>query len=529
MRNIVLFALLALILLPAAGVVAQYQSTRFEEEREDLFSSHHVLPAPEGVIVIEDRSVKGAADRQWYIQYLDQGLTKVWEKEMIRPVVYQLTGLKAGPENAWFVFRETGKLVADMKVVQVNYTSGTVTERHLTGTMEFTWGMMEVLDKTLFIAGYVSESPVVLRIPPNDLKPQVIPGYFTQKGRLLALAVNEGEETINVVTQEPRPDGNWLRLRTYDTKGEDLFERFFRLKPQTDMYQLTTHGFVDGNIIVSGFYGSAREYYSTGVLFGVIRPEDQENLLLYHALNDFERIREVATDGGLIGFSKAGNESDDLKSSKSNLLFEISDLKQVNNGFIIVASIYVKSPSLPRRQTNGNRHGYGAGSGPGENPFLRAVHPFLWHFYNQQHEPDLNLPFIPYRNDRLHQVGTLTAGFGSDGNLQWNNFMQTLPQDRQYVGRLTNAFPSEEGVNMVYRHESKLVFSSVPFTSLPVTELQQDLKLQAGDRKVRKTFPGEGGVYPWGDNDFLIWGYQQIRGENGLRNVLYINKLEFSK
>ncbi len=509
---------------------AQKQSARYESIRDNRFSDHMVIPADDlGVLVVEQTAIKGGVDKSWKLTFLDKNLQESWETTYVVESSLKLRSWHQDADYFYFLFQEDYKLVADFTILRVATGSGNQSAYQVNNELEFDFSMSTIIEDKIVVGGYVKESPTVLMLNPQEQKISILPGYFSRKGQMLALNVNQGGQSFNVLTQEVVNPGNRMLLKTFSATGQPLFEKAIQLRENIEIYDGMSFGFVEGNIAVAGAYGSFRDMFTQGVFIGIITPDEQGSKLEYHSLAQFERIFDYETQQNSTRLkSKVDQKAVKGKEFKSNLLIDFQEFVYQNGGFIVNAALYHKTTNQTIKSQD---HGYGDRKNQriSEYPFRQAMYPFQYDFFSAptHRDMDFNLHMSTFRDDVLERMGTFVLGFNKQGQVQWDNLLPLLPADRIWLNQLSDAYIGQENVHLLYRHEDKMVFTSVPYTSLSTNEMAVPLLLKEGDKDIRKLYNGVGGVTAWNDTGFLIWGYSRIRSKDGKRNVMYINKVDF--
>ncbi len=518
-KLIVLF--LALI-LHGSAMAQMEQVVRYEHPKEDEDDFFTTIACGEyGLLIVEEDHVRGKAET-WIMTGLDTALNEMWELRLSIDYQYEFKAFDSFRENIYLIFQEADRVIADYRVVKINIERGTMVTFEVSNEIAFEMTNIIAIQDRIILGGYVRYSPTLLSYTIGESSFQVVPGSFKDKSDIVDLRAN-GEDTYNILTRESAYTGPFMRLRTYSYTSEMLFERTIEMDRNYEVIDGTSIGFVEGNIAVVGTYGARNSKYVQGLYFALVKPSGQENVIKYNDLSEFEHFFAYTDSERRAARlkEKAEQMSDRGKELKVGVRLYMHDVIKLDDSFLMVADVYDV-----RYDGNGiNRYL----TRPAYSMYdIRAL-PRGRYYYNdyQQGGP------ADYTTISYEYLAALAIDMDARGNIIWDNSILVEDKERFILDDLVDVYPGPDSLYMAYKDEEEIVYKGIPYSGQAVDESRVPITMKNPSDNLRSTTESETGeLRHWYGNNFFVWGYQKIndrnvRGSEGRRDVIYINKLRF--
>jgi hypothetical protein len=513
-------------LLPIA-LSAQLREIRYEQAKKNRGEDFVVVPMEEyGALLIQEHYKKGLSGNYWNFILLDKDLKETWKQRIDIDPNWKLLAWARHREQANFIFQH-GPIDAPLfTIIRANLLNGSLSYFIIQNDLEFTFHNIIALKDKIVLGGYVRESPTVLSYSFGSDRFTVLPGYFSAKGKVIALDKNSDGETFNVVSMEPKPVGQALKLRTFGVENEILFSQDIPVMDGIEILEGKTLGYINGNIAFVASYGSSMLYYTQGIFYSWITPDPEKTMVKYHPLSAFERIFDYEGPKRAEQLETRTQRKNAVgKEAKVNTLLSFRQIYNAQGNLVIFAELFHKTTAI---RANRDDHTYGYSNyGGGVNAFYKANHPFISNYYRFDFDTNVADQYSVSPPSILHTAGMFSFGVNSLGEIIFDNGLPTTEKDRLSGLRLVDGTMVNDNLHFLYRFEDGMVFKSVPFTSEPIDEFLLPRTDASREEKIMKNFSSIGGVDRWFDNYFLVWGYNRIRSNEGKRNVIYIDKIAF--
>lgn len=520
MRRIV-GALWMLLLLSGTLLAQPRQVARYEQPKEDEDDYFSVVSCGEyGLLIVEEDFVQGKAET-WRMTVLDTTLTKRWELTIGIDYKYELKAFDVLEENVYLVFQEANRAIADYRVVKIDVSKGTMVKFEVSNEIAFEMTNIIAIRDHLILGGYVRYSPTLLSYRIGDDGFQVVPGLFKDKSDIVDLRSN-GSDTYNIITREDSYSGPFMRLRTYSFDSEMLFERMIEMDRNYEVIDGTSIGFVDGNIAVVGTYGARNSKYVQGLYFALVKPSGQENYIRYNDLSEFENFFTYADSERREERlkEKAEQMSDRGKEMKVGVRLLMHDVIHLDNSYLLIADVY----DIRYDQSGVTRYI----SRPNYSMYDIRTLPRGRYYYQ-------DYPSTPadYTTLRYEYLAALAIDLDSKGQILWDNSLIVDEKERYILDDLVDAYPGPDSLYMAYKEEDEIIYKGIPYSHTDIQTSRQPVALKTQTDDLRSTSDSDlGEIRHWYGNNFYIWGFHKIndravRGSEGRRDVIYVNKVRF--
>ena len=510
--------LLVIPFLLAVNVFAQQQIARYEQEKKDNGEYFTVISGgQDGLLLIrEDHSIRGAQNK-WILTKLNTELQEDWVQELTVEDKFEFRAYEYSDGHLYVVFMEAERIVSQFLILDVNLRNGRILPYSVKNELAFELTNIIALQEHVILAGFVRDSPTILSYKAGETKFDVVPGYFTAKSDIIDLNINMDGMTFNIVTMERSYTGYFLRLRTYSFDSDILFEREVKMRDNLQIIDGRTLGFVDGNIAIAGSYGSQSSNFIQGMYFAIIRPEGQDNLVKYHDFGEFEHFFDYTNPRRAEKLEERASEMAERgKDMKLSLRLFLKNMIDLNGEYVLFAEVYDQKYNRSAGYYN-SPYGYMP-----YNRYSALYDPYLYRYYR---DPTRN--FGSDQTPSFEFLESIVVGIDREGNITWDNSLVVDNADSESLMNLVDAFASREYIHMLYKLEDELVHKSIPFTSAPVEEFVMEVELDEADEDIRSQLDDVGGVQFWYGNAFYVWGFHRVAGQEGKRNVIFINKIIF--
>ncbi|MEM1406019.1 MAG: hypothetical protein AAGG59_04545 [Bacteroidota bacterium] len=509
-------------LLFCCALAQPEQPARFELEKENTDDYFTVLPAgQDGVMIVRDteKYEKGEGD-VWKIVSLNAELEKRWEKELAINEKYIIRGYDLIDGHLYLLFREGEYSKSDYHLIRMGVLDGAVERYDIENEVELELSHLSVMGDKVVLGGYVRFSPTLLAYTLGDDHWVVVPGFFKDKSDIVDLRSNENG-TFNAVTLEKDYTGYFLRLRTYSNVLDILFEREIRFKEDYRVLSAKSTGFVDGNIAISGSYGSPNSTYARGIYFVVVKPPGQKNLFSYHSFAELSHFFDYMNPSRARRLKeKVKKKERGGKSYKHTTRLRLNEVQWDGTGYLITAEVY--HPKFDYGARQGTWYNYGSPYYGVDGFTNRANSRYVKQSSRLSGVDDAN-SFEYYESIVLH--------LDRKGRLIWDNSIPIDNTETLSLEQVVDVTADNGKHHMAYLAEDKVCYQTILRDSV-LSKGEIDIKLLHDSDEIRHTYVGMGRVMNWFDDVFLFWGYHRVHNKDvpdldPRRSVLFINKLTF--
>lgn len=390
----------------------------------------------------------------------------------------------------------------------------------------------QTLGYSVFMAGTVRDEPMLLYTNLASKQSKVLPGATQANTVIQSVDIDSTHRLVNVCYAARKNREIKLISRTFDEYGQMVSQVL--VEPEEDVSLLNGRLFMlnDSTKLMIGTYGfrNMQGGNNSGASQGLFLSKivyDEVEFTQYHSFTDFknffnfmnERERE-RMERRIERKKESGNDV------KLNYRLLVHDIIEQNGNYLISGEVF-----YPEYRNN-NMGPYGMNSWWGSpmmmSPWGMGMFPG-WGLWN----PYLWDPWFGSRRFNNGQIfngfvytHAIVASFDSKGNRLWDN---SLPfenvRDMELKEKMRVRANNDQTVAMFYSNKGAIkakVFDQdktlADLAPIPVTTTEIN-------DKVRQTATDE--VLYWYGNYYLAFGFQRITGEEGRRNVFYLNKISF--
>ncbi len=304
-----------------------------------------------------------------------------------------------------------------------------------------------------------------------------------------------------------------------------LFERTIEVDRSKEVIDGISMGFVEGNMAVVGTYGARNSKYVQGLYFALIRPEGQDNVIRYNDLSEFDSFFTYTDSEKRANRmqEKAEQLSQRGKEMKVGVRLFMHEVKKLENSYLLMADVYDIKFDTDTRSQFFNRPLYS----------LNDIRSLPRGRYTYLDDPSQRNDFTS-GTIRYEYLSAIAIDLDAKGKILWDNSIIVEDRERFILDDLVDSYAGPDSLYMAYKIEEDIVYKGVPYSSMPIEPTRVPVALKNENDDLRDFTEDVGEVKYWYDNHFFVWGYHKIndkdvRGSEGKRKVIYINKVSFPK
>lgn len=404
---------------------------------------------------------------------------------------------------------------------------------YLTSVDRFQITDFQTLGYSVFMAGTVRDEPMLLYTNLASKQSKVLPGVTQANTVIQSVDVDTTHHLVNVCYAARKGREIKLISRTFDEYGQSVGQ--IVLNPDPDYSLLNGRLFMlnDSTKLMIGTYGfrnmqGNNNSASQGLFLSKI-VYDEVDFTQYHSFTDFKNFFNFMSEREQERMQrKIERKKESGTDVKLNYRLLVHDIIEQNGNYLISGEVF-----YPEYRNNMNGP-YGMSSWWG-SPMMS---PLGWGGFGMFPSYGLWNPYYwdPWFGSRRMNNGqvfngfvythAIVAGFNPKGELLWDNSLPFENVRSMELKEKIRVKPNpDQTIEMLYSNKGAIkakVFegNKVLADRQPIPILTADM----GDR-VRQTTTDE--VLYWYDNYYLAFGYQRITGDDGRRNVFYMNKISF--
>ncbi|WP_211235292.1 hypothetical protein [Runella zeae] len=404
---------------------------------------------------------------------------------------------------------------------------------YLTSVDRFQITDFQTLGYSVFMAGTVRDEPMLLYTNLASKQSKVLPGVTQANTVIQSVDVDTTHHLVNVCYAARKGREIKLISRTFDEYGQSVGQII--LNPDPDYSLLNGRLFMlnDSTKLMIGTYGfrnmqGNNNSASQGLFLSKI-VYDEVDFTQYHSFTDFKNFFNFMSEREQERMQrKIERKKESGTDVKLNYRLLVHDIIEQNGNYLISGEVF-----YPEYRNNMNGP-YGMSSWWG-SPMMS---PWGWGGFGMFPSYGLWNPYYwdPWFGSRRMNNGqvfngfvythAIVAGFNPKGELLWDNSLPFENVRSMELKEKIRVKPNpDQTIEMLYSNRGAIkakVFdgNKVLADRQPIPILTADM----GDR-VRQTTTDE--VLYWYDNYYLAFGYQRITGDDGRRNVFYMNKISF--
>ncbi len=519
MRKLIILSLLLILSSPL--LMAQQSSESRDEEtarveitaRSDQ-ESYRAIPCGYHGALIFFKSVE-IADAQrvkWYFSFYDRELKQVWVKSL--PILEDLDfRFKLfSKDTVFLVFTYTGKLKSEdqpLEIIRIDLKKGSFIPNLTKVPANSEPVFFNVMGRNAYLALNHKSGQSAVEI--LDFKSNHSKGFLLDRQSPSAFRwfnTDSASSTLNAVISKvlsKKETEHWYQV--FDTTGKVLLSvRLSTINQDREFTGFTAIKNQNGDYLVMGTYrlsiGSSNQKNklkdeSAGIFTSLLVPGNQKNLNFINFL-ELKSISSLLSSKNLIDLKKKA-----LKKNK-NMGETSVDFRILQHDPIVYNGQYIMASEV-------------------FNPQFHTENFTDFDFYGR-----------PYTNsysvfDGYRYTGAIIAAFNSEGQLLWDNAMET----RDLIGSdlSPKVVVKPEGDKFLIAYSAAGGIGSKVIRNAETTGKPEFSKLDSkypDDKLISET---RNGLIPWYDNYFLCYGFQEIKNvaleSNNKRFVFYLMKVKF--
>jgi len=521
------FSLLFISLWGAFSTVLNAQTIkRVELPMVGSSEAYHTISlGAKGVILISQ-----IAKNAFNVQKLNANLDRDWS--LNGTIEDNLDFIKSSYDGQSVYLLFTRSRTDFYQVVKIGL-AGYMETFYLSSVDKFQITDFQTLGYSVFMAGTVRDEPMLLYTNLASKQSKVLAGVTQANTVIQSVDVDTMRHVVNVCYAARKGKEIKLISRTFDEYGQAIGQ--VTISPEPDYSLLNGRLFMlnDSTQLMIGTYGfrnmqGNNNSASQGLFLSKI-VYDEVEFTQYHSFTDFKNffnfMSEREQERMQRKIERKKENGDDVKLNYRLLVHEIIEQ---NGKYLISGEIF-----YPEYKNN-NLGPYGTSSwwgspmmsswnygGLGMYPTMGLLNPYYWD------------PWLGARRMNNGQIfngfvytHAIVAGFSAKGDLLWDNSLAFENVRSMELKEKMRVKPNEDQtVSMFYSNRGAI--KAKVFDRDKVLEDLRPIPIMTADLgdKVRQTSTDE--VVYWYDNYYLAFGYQRIIGDDGRRNVFYLNKISF--
>ena len=525
----------ALLILTLSGfsVRAQVQQIRFEVETSSRHSDFAVFDAgSNGLILLRQlKSDRTTGDQRIQLNILDPLLNiRTVDTLSLLPSM-ELQTVTSDDDLSYLVFKQREMDIPQFEIIRIEHSGLRILPYRIRNELPFDFTEAIAIDNQLILSGLVRGVPSVLSFTEGIQTFKLLPG-ISLSGEVLSLSGNNDGKTFNLITLERNGGNAFVHLTTYGNNSI-VFRKTVKMK--SEAVTAKSLGFIDGNILLVGTYGSRQKNYTQGIFITRIGPDEAETEVRYHDISAFDHFFDYADERDRERLSqKVERRSTSGNEAKFNKVLFIRDLQNFGKQVVMNLEMYQITPAIvPGRSIP--RNSYESRTSFRINPyndynrniFRFAINPEKYLLYKKL--------FLGFENDvpgdntgvALEQLQSWTVGLNYDGSVGWDNSMPVMESDRLRDFPLTAAAITSDGLIYVHAMEENIIYSENKFEAARAEEYLVPYLMEKDSDKLVSVSENPGSALHSGNRRFYVWGSQRIKGESKRRDVIYINGIFF--
>ena len=416
------------------------------------------------------------------------------------------------------------------QVVKANVNVGFVETFYLSAVDRFQITDFQTVGYSVFMAGTVRDEPLLLYTNLANKQSKILPGVTQANTVIQSVELDTLHRVVNVTYAARKGREVKLIAKTFNESGQAVGQ--VMVEPEPDYSLLNGRLFImnDSTKLLIGTYGfrnmqGGNASASQGLFLSKI-VYDEVEFTQYHSFTAFQNFFNFMSERERERMMRRiERKKEDGSDVKLNYRVLVHDIIAQDGNYLISGEVF-----YPEYRNNN----YGPYGGGGFNSFWGS--PFSYGGFSPfgLYNPYYFNPF--FGGSRFNNNGqvfngfvythAVVAGFNEKGQLLWDN---SLPfnniKSMELKEKVKVKLNDDKTVAMFYSNNgaisAKVFDQNKVVANLRPVEVTTD---EAGD-KVRRTSTDE--VVFWYDNYYLAYGYQRIVGNEGRRDVFYLNKMAF--
>ncbi len=480
-----------ILLLLTYGAKAQLEQTkRLEFElASGVEEDYQMIPLAErGFVVMYSKNDYLRRNPIISFQKYDSTFTKTWETTFRPDDEYDL--LKSFyNDNFLFAFFKKGN-ESKIGILRIDFDSGDkiYTEGDMLTNMDVEHFV--ALRSKAIITGQYNDRPVAVLFSLFDKTAKVLPELHANYFDIIEVDVNEQTENIYIMLKHQR-NCNFM-MKTYSYEGKLL-----KTAQVGDRNQSPVSGKIltlnDKEVILTGSFAESCSLLSNGIYIQNLGQESPQ-FIRFEELDNFFKFLSPKREARV----KERIKNKKRKGKEVNLRYRLHlhDIVQNEEGWVLIAEIFYPEYKSPATNTT----------------VFNSVN-------NYRIGNDV------YNNFRF--THTVLCGFDKSGKLLWNN---SVSMDNVESGELNDKvqiFKQNDSFVLAYPNEEFIKTTIIKGNETPQNLESFNLKQSNENSNVTET--KDSNLHAWYQQNFLSYGYQDIRKTGNLTNkqVFFVNKLSY--
>lgn len=474
------------------------QKGRFEIKLSHAAQKFHLANLEnKGTLVAFEGHHEKNGEELWEFVRIDTAFNITWKRNLFVEKNYSIVNHEVIGEEVYFIlidlmnWRET--LILRMSPI------GEFTAFRFKNLIPMSIIEFRVIDqgRKLLVGGYFNYRPIVVMYELDTNIPRILPGLLNYIGDLVQLETSEDFRRIDLLVgySSNKINRNSLLL-SYDFEGNLLESTVIELGDRLTVKHGKVRRFSKNDIIFGGVYGKKASDYSSGIIVTYIHEGKIQfsNTTGYAKMDNFfnymrprrrKRVKE-----------RIARKQENGKEANFFFRTKINEVEVLSN------SIFVSGESFYINYSDYSRYYYGISSST-----MRVF-------------------------DGYEYTHGFIVAINPEGKVLYNYSMGIDDLKKYNLDQVTFSLPEEnEKKFLFYANKHDLSFGV--FSRDTSEFYMEPIQLKYPNDRLRPTHSLSMAIENWYDNNYMIFGKQQIR--NGMdkgvdynRNVFFINKIQYS-
>jgi hypothetical protein len=485
---------------------------------------HPMLIGKEGVLLLGQN-----AKDSYVLLKFNANLDRVWQVNgTIDEKLSYATNFYDG-KNVYILFTKYESNV--YQVVKVYLEAGFVENFNIYSVDKIQISEFRANKNKIYIGGKARNQPIILYTDIDARVTKVLPIAIKAESDLQSMEIDTTTGRLSTCFSIKKGKVYELLTKTYAEDGQQ--EADVEIAPDPDLVllngRLTTIS--DSVNLMVGTYGfrnmqTQTNSASQGLFFSKLINYDPVNQN-YYSFTDFRNFFNFLSDKDREKMErKIDKQRDKGNDLRLNYRLLMHDIVKKDGKYILVAEVvspeYRYANSYPYNSFGRTYMGMPMlGTGWGWGSY--ALNPYnSWGYGGRS-------MYNGYNNGQVlegwNYTHAIVAGFDANGTLLWDNIIEIKGLKTKTLVERVKASINGEQVTMSYIQGGK-IYQKMVQGSKPNNEIKE-MSISTGEEgeQIRRSENEE--LSFWYDDYTLTWGTQRIVGEDGKRNVFYLNKIKF--
>ncbi|MFP4091296.1 MAG: hypothetical protein ACLFT3_13390 [Cyclobacteriaceae bacterium] len=496
------FALFCLLTTTGYGQIMQ--PDRLEIEIDHISDNFTVVSAEEQGLVIfrntQERDEKGKY--VWEFYKYDTNLEREWSKMLSFSGEFDLRGYDYDRGQLCVLFQDGQYRDRKWPMINMSLADGDTAQHYINQVVPVALEYFEIVGQTVVLGGQINYRPVVIHYDMLTKRLKALPGIYQEKGELIDIIPNEGDNTFDVLIGELNNDKvKTVTLKAYDQYSNLIQSAPLKTESRKNLLDAQVTEFDGEKQILAGTYGPRRSRYSRGLFIASLEPGGQQDIKYYN-YGDLENFFGYMREKREARVKKRiARRKEKNKNIRLNYRMVIHELVADGDKYILLGEAY-----YPKYNSHYYSGLYGGVSSHYDNMYF----------------------------DGYRYTHAIAVCFDKNGKLLWDHTFKLDNAKSMQLKQLVHINAQNDCVVLMYSYEREIQTKVISdegevenmTTSAIRTAHEEDQLKNKNDSDIE-------GIQKWYDRYFYVHGTQDIRNRmnqntNNSRKVFFINKVAYS-